>query len=116
MFQPLDLGSYSASNESDLVVLYGAIQDAHVVEFVYSDFQRFVEPYELGKSKLGDILLRGYQIGGGAYGPKVVGWKLFRLDYLASLGISKESFSPRTDYLSLPKFWTYDPIIFLKGG
>ena len=115
MFKPLELGSYFDTNESDLVALYGAIQDLHLVEFVYSDFQRFAEPYELGKTVLGDILLRGYQIGGEAFGPLVVGWKLFRLDYISSVGISKEPFSPRADYWSLPPFWTYDPIIVLKG-
>ena len=115
-YEPLPEGPYI-----DMVDIYAdqiieAIEDVVIVQFDYKGFHRIVEPYELGQTILGDNLLRGFQIAGEAFGRRVEGWKLFRLDYISTMEVSAEEFPIRGEYADLPPFWTYVPIIVLPGG
>ena len=114
MFEPLEPGPFE-----DHVAIYAdeiimAIEDGVVVRFDYNGFHRVVEPYELGKTKHGFYLLRGYQFAGESFGRRMEGWKLFRLDYISYIEATSEEFFPLADYWSFPKFWTHDPIIVLR--
>jgi len=86
------------------------IETLFVVEFEYNGFPRVVEPYELGISKDGFTLLRGYQLSDEAKGRITEGWKLFRLDYMTFCEVGDETFVPRDEYYELPPEWTVNVI------
>ena len=94
--------------------LKDAIEEMVLIEFLYNDFRRIVEPYEVGETIAGDFLLRGFQIDGESLGPRIRGWKLFRLDYVSALQDLVEEFSPRGDYFSLEPVWTGSPLFSIE--
>jgi hypothetical protein len=59
------------------LAICAAIRSRKVVQFIYDDYIRVVEPYCHGTSAADNELLRGYQIGGQAESANPVGWKLF---------------------------------------
>ena len=114
-FEVLDEGPHFDMIDVWKEELRDSIEDMVLVEFSYNDLHRIVEPYEVGETKDGNFLLRGYQIDGESLGNRVQGWKLFRLDYISALQDLVEEFSPRGDYFILPPFWTGSPIYAIEG-
>lgn len=73
-----------------------AIYRQIVLELRYHEFTRLVEPYVYGESRLGDELLRCYQLAGGSVGGDRRGWKLLRVAEIASFHLTGTAFEPRT--------------------
>lgn len=69
-----------------------AIRRRHCVWLEYHPGKRLVEPYVLGRSKDGNILLRAYQIEGESASGEHKNWKLFRLDRMANIVASDQTF------------------------
>ena len=71
--------------------------DRHIVlELRYHSYSRLVEPYVYGVSRIGDELLRCYQVAGGSVGGDRRGWKLLKAADIASFHATQTSFAPRT--------------------
>ena len=94
--------------------LRDSIEEMVLVEFSYNGFHRVVEPYEVGETIDRNFLLRCFQIDGESFSGRVVGWKLFRLDYISTLQSLVEEFSPRGDYFTLEEFWTETPLFSIS--
>ena len=76
-----------------------AISNKKVIEFYFKNGPRVVEPFCYGLSKKGKEILRGFQVGGYSESKNPVGWRLFDVDYMENLIITKENFSSdRRDY------------------
>lgn len=73
-----------------------AVERRIVLELRYSTYSRLVEPYVYGVSRRGDELLRCYQVAGGSVSGERRGWKLLRIDHIASFHTTETSFEPRT--------------------
>ena len=67
-----------------------------VLELRYHAYSRLVEPYVYGVSRVGDELLRCYQVAGGSVGGDRRGWKLLKVGEIASFHATQTSFEPRT--------------------
>ncbi len=83
-----------------------AIDHLKHVEFSYGPGMRVVAPYEVGQTKDGRMLLRGYQTKGYSSRGKIRGWKLFGLDKVFEILVQCAPFEVRGDYYTLPPFWT----------
>lgn len=69
-----------------------AINNRQVLNFVYGEKPRIVEPHAYGLDAKGNGLLRGYQVDGeSATNPKA--WKLFSVDKIDELAVSPQSFT-----------------------
>jgi hypothetical protein len=66
-----------------------------VLELRYHAYSRLVEPYVYGVSRIGDELLRCYQVAGGSVGGDRRGWKLLKVSEIASFHATQTSFEPR---------------------
>jgi hypothetical protein len=76
-----------------------AIQRRLMIVLNYKPGERLIEPHAYGKSKEGKFLLRAFQVSGASHSNEHVNWKLFRIDRMASLSLSAQTFSgPRPDY------------------
>lgn len=73
-----------------------AIERQIVLELRYHTYSRLVEPYVYGVGRHGYELLRSYQVAGGSVGGERRGWKLLRVDEIASFHLTQTSFEPRT--------------------
>jgi predicted DNA-binding transcriptional regulator YafY len=80
-------------------LLCQAIAQRKVVRFAYRGGYRDVEPHCHGVTSRGHEVLRGYQIAGYSRSDDATGWRLFRLDGVADLGVIEQSFQgPRRGY------------------
>ncbi len=71
-----------------------AIQNGLLVEFNYAgEGVRVVEPFCLGRSSAGNIVLRAYQQSGHTHS-NAPEWKLFDLAKIADLKVCSQSFEP----------------------
>jgi len=75
-----------------------AIARQIVLELRYHQYSRLVEPYAHGVSRVGDELLRCYQVAGGSVSGERRGWKLLRTDEIVSVHATQTSFEPRLAY------------------
>jgi len=57
-----------------------AIKNREIIQFYYDGGIRIVEPFCCGVNKKGNLVLRGYQIGGYSSSGNPIGWKLFKVD------------------------------------
>ena len=87
--------------EEIMGLIIAAMEKGLCIDFFYNDFHRVVEPYGLGYSSKGDVLLQGYQIWGDSLRGKEVGMKLFRVDKIMdpmiekiTIEIGKEEYDP----------------------
>lgn len=82
---------------NDVLIL--AIKSKLVIRFYYKNQLRVVEPFCYGVSTKGNDVLRGYQIGGYSESGPSPGWRLFRVEDMIAITITKESFDPdRREY------------------
>jgi len=70
-----------------------AIEQRKIIEFQYDNRFRVVEPYCVGESSRGNVVLRAYQIEGESSSGNPIGWKLFDLSKLSNLTITSRKFS-----------------------
>ena len=75
-----------------------AIENRKLIQLEYSNGERIVEPYALGMSSTGKMLLRAYQRQGYSLSSENYGWKLFNLSEIQRLIIIDENFEPRGEY------------------
>jgi predicted DNA-binding transcriptional regulator YafY len=71
-------------------VLRKAIEEKRLVELVYNEKRRTVEPHDYGVQK-GSIKLLGYQLSGGGSGP-LPNWRWFRVDLITYIRLLDRRF------------------------
>ena len=77
-----------------------AINGKRLIKLVYSPGARVVEPHTYGINVHGNELLRAFQIRGASSSGERRGWKLFRLDRIASMAVLSDEFQgPRQGYV-----------------
>ena len=67
-------------------IIREAIANKQLLEFVYNDKKRVVEPYTLGCSHKGDNTLSAFQIEGGSNSSKDLGWRQFIIENIEKFG------------------------------
>jgi len=86
-------GTFSAAD------VQRAIKGRKVVGFFYYGSYRIVEPFCLGVSQTGKVVLRAYQTGGGRERGSSRGWRLFDLEKVSGFRTTGQKFeSVRPDY------------------
>jgi len=73
-------------------VICEAIAGRNVLQFQYAGGLRTVEPYRHGRSTAGHEVLRGYQIAGYSASRRPSGWKLFQVDRMTDLQVTRATF------------------------
>ncbi len=96
--------------EEKIQLITEALRTYFQLVFQYDGFSRIVDPYEVGYTKRGDVILRCYQTSGGSVGARDRGWKTFRLDRMSMVDLGDENFVPIDEYYDLPPDWTVDVI------
>ncbi len=91
-----------------LSVLKKAIAEKRVISVFFhgEGGHRLLEPFLLGTTENGIEALRSFQIGGYSNTFNTYGWKIFRVDCIASIEITEAEFSP-----SRPDYTPDDPVI-----
>jgi hypothetical protein len=75
------------------------MKDRKRLELSYDGWFRTVEVHAVGFTKENRAVMRVWQTAGGPDGKELVGWKLFRLDEVASAAIcARRSAAPRPGY------------------
>ena len=74
-----------------------AIGSKNLLEFYYKNNLRIVEPFTLGTSHKGNLVLRAYQIGGQSNSRKIPDWAPFEVVEISDLRILEEQFSGNRD-------------------
>lgn len=83
------------------VTIAAAIAARTVIEFDYDGEHRSAEPYAHGESKVGNELLRAFQLDGGSQSGQPFGWKLFAVAKMSSVRLMPQTFATnRPDYNS----------------
>lgn len=76
-----------------------AITDHLIIEMWYEPGPRRLEPYCLGRSAKGNLLLRAFQISGASQSGEPEHWKLLRVDRFRQLVVTDSRFDPfRPEY------------------
>ncbi len=76
-----------------------ALQKRVCLDLRYEGFTRTVEIHAVGTSNSGNTVMRVWQVRGGNVHNEPVGWKLMRLDEIASAALTNEkSQAPRPGY------------------
>lgn len=78
-------------------IIKEAIANKQLLEFVYKDEQRIVEPYTFGITTKGNDVLSGYQVDGESTSSDELGWRLFTLDKIGDLKLLDNTFSGDRD-------------------
>lgn len=70
-----------------------AMESRTMVEFRYDGLQRLVVPAAYGRhATTGELVLRGYQVGGQSASRPLPRWSLFRVDEMVALRLAGEHF------------------------
>lgn len=69
-----------------------AIENRQMLEFVYNDKRRVVEPYTFGCSHQGDDTLSAFQIEGGSNSSRDLGWRQFIIENIENLVLLDSKF------------------------
>jgi hypothetical protein len=85
------LRSHTAVAEEMNADLLRAIEEKRLVEFVYNDARRIVEPHDYGIRRGAETLL-GYQLSGGSESGAAHGWKEFKLAKIDRLRVLDRRF------------------------
>ena len=81
------------------MIIRRAIRTHKLIEFYHDGAFRIVEPYCLGISSRGNLLLRAYQVAGGSTSGHIPPWRLFDVGKMSRTLILGESYSPaRPEY------------------
>lgn len=76
-----------------------AIKNRQLIKFSYDGFSRTAEPHTYGVDGKGHEALRAYQVSGGSESGEFQGWKLFHVNEMYGLEVTKSTFSfSRPDY------------------
>ena len=77
-----------------------AIESKSRLSILYDDdlLERCIEPHAYGISTKGTYLLRAYQVNGPSDSGEPEGWKLFRVDRIASLETLDSHFTTRPGF------------------
>ena len=76
-----------------------AVTKARCLELSYHGHARVVEVHVAGYARDGEPLIRVWQVRGGSTSGEPTGWKMFRLDQVRSVALSREpSQAPRSGY------------------
>lgn len=76
-----------------------AVRDGKILELRYDGFSRWVEVHTVGYSKVGEALMRAWQVRGGSRTGERAGWKLMRLAEVRDAILSEDpSQAPRPGY------------------
>lgn len=78
-------------------IIREAIANKQLLEFIYKDELRIVEPYTFGVTTKGNDVLSGYQIDGESTSSNELGWRLFTLDKIDNLNLLEDDFSGDRD-------------------
>ncbi len=82
-----------------------AIANKNLIEFVYNDHSRLIEPHVLGVNN-GVMQILGYQVGGSSTSGLVLEWRRFDLPKISRLQTSLKTFSgPRPLTSAKYRFW-----------
>ena len=84
-----------------------AINGQQVLELRYHNYSRIVEPHAYGRDKAGDEILRCYQTSGGSESGERTGWKILKVRDVFMPALTKENFTPRSDYRRGDKAMVY---------
>ncbi|HEY2011302.1 MAG TPA: WYL domain-containing protein [Rhizomicrobium sp.] len=68
-------------------MLITAIRDRKIVEFVYKNEIRYVEPHLLGRNQTGTLTLSAWQTSG------KVGWRAFSVEKISALHLTGDVFA-----------------------
>ena len=79
-------------------LLCQAIRQRRVLALRYRGYTRAVEPHVYGFGRDGEPLLRGWQRAGDSDSGASSGWKLMRVEDIASADLTDERFDRRPDY------------------
>jgi predicted DNA-binding transcriptional regulator YafY len=74
-------------------IIKEAIENKKVIEFIYKNDIRVVEPFVLGVSSTGKVSVRAYQVGGNSTDSNTIGWKMFTLDKMSNLQVKSDDFT-----------------------
>jgi len=78
--------------------IISAIENKNLIEFIYENETRIVEPHCYGKTTAGNEALRAYQIAGFSSSGKL-GWKMYDLSKAKNINIRDDKFdAPRSGY------------------
>ena len=73
-------------------IIIEAIENRKLLEFIYKDHHRVVEPYTFGVSSKGNDNLSAFQIDGTSENIVVPDWGLFTIDKIVDLKILNQTF------------------------
>jgi predicted DNA-binding transcriptional regulator YafY len=76
-------------------LLYGAIQNKHLIRFKYQDKERIVEPHDYGIQK-GIERLLSWQVAGQSSG-RLPGWRWFNVNKMQDVELLDKSFPGNRD-------------------
>ena len=79
-------------------IITEAIENKKVIEFEYKGDLRIVEPFVIGVSSTGKDSLRAFQVDGNSTDSSSFSWKLFTVDKISNLSISKENFTSQREH------------------
>ena len=74
-------------------VICSAVKSKQMIQFNYEDSTRVAEPYCYGQSKVGNEVLRAFQVKGHSKSGHSVGWKLFRASKMENIIITDKYFA-----------------------
>lgn len=80
------------------LIIADAIRNQNLLELRYHGYSRLVEPHAYGRDKIGDEVLRCYQVSGGSESGERAGWKLLKVRDVFSLVVTKDRFTARPEY------------------
>lgn len=77
-----------------------AIKNKNILQFIYDDKLRIVEPHVFGTSTKvnSSDLLRAYQVMGGSNSDNDLGWRLFSIDKIDDISLSENTFDVARKY------------------
>lgn len=76
-----------------------AVRQRRLLNFVYSDHSRTVEPHALGRTRDGQLAILAWQVAGGSTSEPPPGWRTFIAAEIGHLALAAETFpGPRPDY------------------
>ena len=75
-----------------------AIRTETALELRYHDYSRTVEPHAYGRDKVGEEILRCYQVAGGSQSRVHAGWKLLKVAEVYAVQKTNQKFKCRPEY------------------
>lgn len=70
-----------------------AIKNRQVIQFYYDGGTRIVEPFCFGENSKGNLVLRGFQIGGYSSSGQSEAWKLFKVSDMSNISLEGHNFN-----------------------